>query len=124
MPEVHIPVMLRELTGGRSTVEAAGATVREVIEDLERRWPGIRDRLTDSGRLRPNLAVAIDGEVSPLGLREAVEPSSEVHFVAAIKGGRTIPAPDPTPRQGSGGDVAQSCRNTLNPGRRRPRPTA
>ena len=87
MPEVHIPAMLRELTGGRSTVEAAGATIREVIEDLERRWPGIRDRLTDDGRLRANLAVAIDGEVSPLGLREAVEPSSEVHFVAAIKGG-------------------------------------
>jgi hypothetical protein len=79
--------MLRELTGGRSTVEAAGVTVRELIEDLERRWPGIRDRLTDGGRLRPNLAVAIDGEVCPLGLREPVEPSSEVHFVAAIKGG-------------------------------------
>ena len=87
MPEVHIPAMLRELTGGRSTVEAAGATVREVIEDLERRWPGIRDRLTDGDRLRPNLSVAVDGEVSPLGLREAVEPASEVHFVAAIKGG-------------------------------------
>ena len=87
MPEVHIPAMLRELTGGRSTVEAAGATDREVIEDLDRQWPGIRDRLTDGGRLRPNLAVAIDGEVSPLGLLEAVEPSSEVHFVAAIKGG-------------------------------------
>jgi len=87
VPEVHIPAILRELTGDRSTVEAAGATVREVIEDLERRWPGIRDRLTDGDRLRSNLAVAIDGEVSPLGLREAVEPSSEVHFVAAIKGG-------------------------------------
>jgi molybdopterin converting factor small subunit len=87
MPEVYIPAMLRELTGGLSTVDAAGATVREVIEDLERRWPGIRDRLTDGSRLRPNLSVAVDGEVSPLGLREAVEPSSEVHFVAAIKGG-------------------------------------
>jgi len=79
--------MLRELTGGRLTVEAAGATIREVIEDLDRQWPGMRERLTDGGRLRPNLAVAVDGEVSPLGLREAVEPSSEVHFVAAIKGG-------------------------------------
>ena len=87
MAEVHIPPTLGELTGGRLTVEAAGATVREVIEDLERQWPGIRDRLIDGGRLRPNLSVAVDGEVSPLGLREAVEPSSEVHFVAAIKGG-------------------------------------
>ena len=81
--------MLRALTGGRATVEAAGATVREIIEDLERRFPGLRDRLTDGARLRPNLSVAVDGEVSPLGLRETVGPSSEVHFVAAIKGGKT-----------------------------------
>ena len=87
MPEVHIPAMLREWTGGHSTVEAAGATVRQVIEDLERRWPGIRDRLIEGDRLRSNLSVAVDGEIGPLGLREAVEPSSEVHFVAAIKGG-------------------------------------
>lgn len=82
--------MLRELTGGRATVEAAGGTVREVIEDLERQWPGIRERLIDNGRLRANLSVAVDGEISPMGLREAVEPSSEVHFVAAIKGGRRM----------------------------------
>ena len=87
MPEVHIPAMLRELTGGKSTVEAAGTTVREVIDDLERQWPGLRDRLTDGGKLRANLSVAVDGEVSPAGLREEVKPSSEVHFVAAIKGG-------------------------------------
>ncbi|HXK02077.1 MAG TPA: MoaD/ThiS family protein [Verrucomicrobiae bacterium] len=87
MAEVHIPAMLRELTGGRAMVEAAGSTVREVVEDLERQWPGIRERLVDGTRLRANLSVAVDGEVSPLGLAEAVEPSSEVHFVAAIKGG-------------------------------------
>ena len=79
--------MLRELTGGRAIVEAAGATVREVVDDLERQWPGIRYRLVDNGRLRSNLSVAVDGEVSPLGLGEAVEPASEVHFVAAIRGG-------------------------------------
>ena len=87
MPEVHIPAMLRELTGGRASVEASGATVREVIDDLERQWPGVRDRLVDGGKLRANLSVAVDGEISPSGLREAVEPSSEIHFVAAIKGG-------------------------------------
>jgi len=85
--EVYIPAMLRELTGGRATVAAAGATVREVVDDLERQWPGIRDRLLEGGRLRPNLSVAVDGEVSPLGLREVVDPASEVHFLAAIKGG-------------------------------------
>ena len=86
--EVHIPAMLRDLTGGMATVEAAGATVREVVEDLERRWPGIRERLVEDGRLRGNLSVAVDGELSPLGLREEVGEGSEVHFVAAIRGGR------------------------------------
>jgi molybdopterin synthase sulfur carrier subunit len=91
--EVRIPTMLRELTGGRETVEAAGATVRDVINDLERQWPGIREHLVEGGRLRGNLSVAVDGEVSPLGLAEAVEPSSEVHFVAAIRGGRPLHSP-------------------------------
>ena len=79
--------MLRDLTGGKSTVEASGANVRELIDDLDRRWPGIRARLVEGGRLRSNLSVAVDGEISPLGLREAVGSASEVHFVAAIKGG-------------------------------------
>lgn len=87
MAEVHIPAMLREWTGGRESVEAHGATVREVIEDLERQWPGIAGQLVEDGRLRGNLSVAVDGEVSPLGVREAVEATSEVHFVAAIRGG-------------------------------------
>lgn len=87
MAEVHIPAMLRELTGGREMVEAQGATVGAVIEDLERRWPGIAERLMEDGRLRGNLSVAVDGEVSPLGVREEVGASSEVHFVAAIRGG-------------------------------------
>ncbi|HZT31075.1 MAG TPA: MoaD/ThiS family protein [Bryobacteraceae bacterium] len=87
MPTVYIPTLLQNLTGGRATVEADGATVREVIENLERSWPGLRERLLDQERLRPNISVAVDGEVSPLGLLERVSPASEVHFVAAIRGG-------------------------------------
>ena len=93
MAEVRIPTMLRELTGGSETVQASGATVRDVINDLERQWPGIREHLVEGGRLRGNLSVAVDGEVSPLGLAETVEPSSEVHFVAAIRGGRQLHSP-------------------------------
>jgi hypothetical protein len=81
--------LLRPLTGGHSTVEAEGSTVREVIDNLERTWPGIRERLVDEGRMRPNLSVAVDGEITPMGLLEPVTPSSEVHFIAAIKGGAT-----------------------------------
>ncbi|MFN0170931.1 MAG: MoaD/ThiS family protein [Bryobacteraceae bacterium] len=87
MPTVFIPTQLRDQTGGRSTIDVEGGTVREVIENLDRLHPGIGERLMEGNRLRPNISVAIDGEVSPMGLLEAVSPSSEVHFVAAIRGG-------------------------------------
>lgn len=87
MPTAYIPTLLQGLTGGRATVEVAGSTVGEVIENLDRAWPGIGERLMEAGRLRPNISVAVDGEVSPMGLLEPVGESSEVHFVAAIKGG-------------------------------------
>jgi molybdopterin synthase sulfur carrier subunit len=84
---VYIPALLQPLTGGRASVEAEGATVRQLIENLDRIFPGLGDRLLEQDRLRPNISVAVDGEVTPLGLLERVEPESEVHFVAAIKGG-------------------------------------
>jgi hypothetical protein len=61
--------------------------VREVIRNLEKTYPGLEDRLIDNGQLRANISVAVDGEISPLGLLEQVDEGSEVHFVAAIKGG-------------------------------------
>ncbi len=87
MPVVYIPTLLRNLTGGRPVVQVEGATVRQVIDALERACPGLRERLLDNDRLRPNIRVAIDGAVSPLGLRARVSASSEVHFVTAVSGG-------------------------------------
>ncbi len=87
MATVFIPALLQGLTGGRSKLEVAGATVGEVVENLDRAWPGIADRLVEDGRLRTNISVAVDGEVSPMGLLEPVAAGSEVHFVAAISGG-------------------------------------
>jgi molybdopterin synthase sulfur carrier subunit len=87
MATVYIPTLLRAATGGQAVVTAEGSTVRRVVEDLERRFPGIAERLVEEGRLRPNVSVAVDGEVTPLGLLEKVTPESEVHFVTAIRGG-------------------------------------
>ena len=87
MAVVYIPALLASLTGGRSSIEVEGATVRQVIDNLEAAWPGIRERLVLDGRLRSNISVAVDGEVSPIGLLEAVPANSEVHFVAALSGG-------------------------------------
>jgi molybdopterin converting factor small subunit len=88
VPVVFIPSLLQSLTGGRANLEIEGATVRQVVDNLERACPGIRDRLLDGDRLRPNISVAVDGEISPLGLAEAVGSASEVHFIAAIRGGK------------------------------------
>jgi molybdopterin converting factor small subunit len=87
MPTVYIPSLLQNLTQGKGQVDVAGSTVREVIRNLEKTYPGLEDRLVDNGQLRTNISVAVDGEISPLGLLEQVDEGSEVHFVAAIKGG-------------------------------------
>jgi hypothetical protein len=84
MPTVFIPHALRPLIDGQESVEVVGATVREAVNNLK---PALRVALLDGAKLRPNLAVAVDGAVAPMGLLERVEPESEIHFVAAISGG-------------------------------------
>jgi molybdopterin synthase sulfur carrier subunit len=88
LPKVFIPALLQNLTGGHSILEIDGSTVREIIQNLDRSFPGIQDRLIESGRLRLNVSVAVDGEITPMGLAESVTPQSEVHFITAIRGGR------------------------------------
>jgi molybdopterin synthase sulfur carrier subunit len=87
MATVFIPALLRSLTGGRDTVTAPGATVGEIVTALEAAYPGMRARLCDGDRLRPGLAVAVDGQFAPLGLLHTVGPTSEVHFLPALSGG-------------------------------------
>lgn len=84
---VYVPSMLRPLAGGNRVLEIPGSTVGEIVAGLKHRYPELGDRLTEHGRLRGSLSVAIDGEVSTLGLLDAVGPDSEVHFVPAIAGG-------------------------------------
>lgn len=87
MPVVGIPSLLRELTAGKNYLTVEGDTVREVVENLEALYPGIRDRLCDGERLRPSISVVVDGETSALKLHHQLNDASEVHFVVAISGG-------------------------------------
>ena len=87
MAVVWIPALLRPLTAGQARVTAAGATVQAVITDLEARYPGLQARLITEGRLRPELAVVVDGQTSSLRLRHPLTEASEVHFVLTISGG-------------------------------------
>ena len=87
MATVQIPSQLTKLTGGLRVVEVPGATLAEVIDALESRFPGARQRLVEGERLRPGLAAAVDNVFAPPGLQHAVGPASEVCFVPALKGG-------------------------------------
>lgn len=87
MARVWIPALLRGMTGGQSEIDVAGETVGALIDQLEARYPGIRERLVEEGRLRPNITVVVDGTRSRQGLRQPVTEQSEVHFVPAISGG-------------------------------------
>ncbi len=78
---------MQSLTGGKQTVEVEGSTVRQVVEALEQAYPGMKERLVDNGRIKPNISVAIDGEVTTLGMLLKVGDNSEVHFLPAIGGG-------------------------------------
>jgi len=82
---VFIPSQLAKLTGGVRKVEASGRTLRDVIDSLERDYPGIRERLVEGDRLRPGLAAAVDNAF--VGLLQPVEDTSEIHFLPALQGG-------------------------------------
>jgi len=87
MPTLFIPAPLRELTQAKASVPVTGATVREAIENLEAQYPGVRERLCEGGRIRPNISVVVDGQISGLKMREKLSEESEVQFVIAISGG-------------------------------------
>lgn len=87
MATVIIPALLRKLTGGQDRVSAVGATLRDIIDDLERQFPDLRTHLIDGDELQSSLAVAIDGEITAGSLQDLVLPQSEVHFVPAVAGG-------------------------------------
>ena len=87
MPILFIPSLLRELTQGKLSVAVTGSTVREAIENLEAQFPGIKERLCEDGKIRPNISVLVDGQITALKMREKLTDHSEVNFVIAISGG-------------------------------------
>ena len=89
MATVFLSAGLRRFAGGLERVEIEAATVRELIDALDRRFPGIGDPL------RGGTAVAIDGEIISEPLLEPIPPGSEVHFLPSISGGSSGSAGPP-----------------------------
>jgi molybdopterin converting factor small subunit len=86
---VRIPTPLRTLTGGQDEVSANGRTVAEVIEDLERKHPGIRDRLIDDKGVRRFVNIYVGEEDIRFleGLKTELKAGDALSIVPAIAGG-------------------------------------
>jgi molybdopterin converting factor small subunit len=83
---VLFPSPLRSYTGARE-VEAHGATVAALLDDLDRRHPGVRFRMVDEqGHLRPHIRLFVNGELAR-ELDTPLAPSDEVQIVQALSGG-------------------------------------
>jgi molybdopterin synthase sulfur carrier subunit len=87
VPTVFIPAQMRYLTRGLAQVVTDGDTVAAVVDALECRFPGIRERLCKGDSLAPGLQVAVDATVTTRGLRSKLKSTSEVHFLPAFGGG-------------------------------------
>ena len=84
--KVGIPSPLRSYTNDRE-VEAHGATLAELLADLERRYPGIRFRMIDEqDRVRPHMRVFVNG-VQVFDLARALGAGDEIQIVQALSGG-------------------------------------
>jgi molybdopterin converting factor small subunit len=84
---VRIPTPLLSSTGQARTVEAHGATVDEVLVDVDRRFPGLRFRVVDEqGRLRRHMRVFVNDSIER-DLSTAVGPDDEITLMQALSGG-------------------------------------
>jgi sulfur-carrier protein len=87
---VRIPTQLRELSGGAAEVSAEGATVVDVLKDLETGYPGFAERLFDEqGELRRFVNVFVaDEDIRFLdGVNTDVAPGATLSIVPAVAGG-------------------------------------
>jgi sulfur-carrier protein len=87
---VRIPTILRVYTGGESQVTASGATLAEVLDDLDASYAGIRGRILDeAGELRRfvNVYVGNDDVRFLDGLATATPDGTQISVIPAVAGG-------------------------------------
>jgi len=86
---VRIPAALRPLTGGQDEVKAKGGTIGEILDDLDQRHPGLKDRLVDAKGVRRFINIYLGEEDVRFlkGLATEVKSGDSISIVPAIAGG-------------------------------------
>ncbi len=87
MAIVFVPASMRQLCGGRHSVEVDGATLRQVIENLDPECPGIHALIVEDGMVRPGIQLAVNGVTAATGLVRSVPEDAEVQILPAMSGG-------------------------------------
>lgn len=88
--KVRIPAPLRKLTKDQPVVDISGSTVDEVLGNLEKSYPGLKERLYDeSGQIRRFINIFVNGEDIRFkeGPKTKVQEGAEVSIIPAIAGG-------------------------------------
>jgi hypothetical protein len=84
---VRLAPLLHPYTAGAGSVQATGATLGEVLDDLDRRFPGLRFRVVDEhDRVRRHMRCFVD-EVDARDCAASVRSGQEVYIVGALSGG-------------------------------------
>jgi molybdopterin synthase sulfur carrier subunit len=90
MAKVVLTTNLRKYTGGVTETRAEGATVRDLLDDLDARLPGLRGYVVNEfGSLRRHVNIFVDGEMvaDRTALSDPIRPESTVHILQALSGG-------------------------------------
>ena len=90
MVRVRVPTPLRKFTQGADEVSAEGNTVRALMEDLERQFPGIKERICDeTGKVRRFVNVYVNGDDIRFlqNLETSIGEGDNISIVPAIAGG-------------------------------------
>ncbi len=84
---VHIPTPLRSYTERQSTVQVEGATLEEILAEMDRRYPGLRFRIiNEQNEIREHIKVFVNQQAVP-DLAAALHPGDDVRIITAISGG-------------------------------------
>ena len=87
---VRIPTPLRKLTQDKDAVQATGVTIQEIVDNLEKQYPGLKERLCDErGELRRFVNIYLNDEDIRFaqGRQTAVKDGDEISIIPAIAGG-------------------------------------
>ena len=86
---VRIPAPLRTLTGGKDEVSAEGGTIADLIVDLDRKHPGLKDRLLDEKGVRRFVNIYVNDEDVQFsgGLATEISDGDSVTILPAVAGG-------------------------------------